>query len=177
MQITNDMLSSEISKATKKAFLELFKNGEKYYYCVLVTTGEAHSPFVSAWSQEALKREADKLDSREDAKFIKWSYADSPYMCFGEEYFKKVDELFNQLPVMDYFLDEKEWMKRYNFRLNAMELALKQVADEGIFALNQPREDVYLNVEVTPPDRTNTERAMRLNKAENIKVWLDEMSE
>ena len=175
--VTINMLASEIAKAAKEAFLKLFENEEKYYYCTLITTGEAHSPFVSAWSLEALERETSKLTNRDGVQFIKWSYADSPYMCFGTEYFSKVDILFNQLPVMDYLLDEKEWMKRYNFRLKAMELALKQVDSEGIFALNQPRRDVYINVEVMPPDQTNTERALRLNRVEDIAAWLEEAAE
>lgn len=174
--ITIDMLVSEIAKAAKKAFVELFKNGEKYYYCVLVTTGEAFSPFISAWSWEALDRETSKLPNDEETEFIKWSYADSPYMCFGEEHFKKVKELFNNLPSIDN-LKGKEWEEQFNFRLNAMELAMKQVDFEGIFSLNQLRKDVYINVEIMPPDKTNTERALRLNKAEDIIKWLEEMAE
>ena len=177
MQVTPDVLTMEIAKATKAAFVELFGNGEKYYYCVLITTGEALSPFISAWSWEALKRETEKLSTPDDFKFIKWSYADSPYMCFGEEHFKKVEMLFNQLPPMDYFLDENEWMSRYDFRLNAMELALRHIDTDGIFALNQPRKDVYINVEVMPPDEANTKRALRLNNADDIRAWLNEAAE
>lgn len=176
-KITIDMLASEIAEATRKAFTKLFENGEKYYFCVLVTTGEACSPFISAWSLEALDREINKLPDMDNYKDIKWSYADSPYICFGEEYFKKVDMLFNQLPAMDCFSDEHKWMEQYDFRLKAMELALKQVDSEGVFALNQPRKNVYINVEVMPPDKTNTERALRLNKAEHITEWLNEMAE
>ena len=96
-QITLDMLASEIAIAAKKAFIELFKNKERYYYCCLITNGEGFSPFVSAWSWEALKRESEKLANHENAELIKWSYADSPYMCYGEEHFQKVDTLFKNL--------------------------------------------------------------------------------
>ncbi|WP_231638603.1 DUF4303 domain-containing protein [Paenibacillus sp. JCM 10914] len=40
------------------SFRTLFENGERYYYCTLFTTGEGHAPSISAWSWEALEREA-----------------------------------------------------------------------------------------------------------------------
>ncbi|MDO5625955.1 MAG: DUF4303 domain-containing protein [Pseudomonadota bacterium] len=49
-----DALSAAIAKAAKEAFLDLFSNKEKYYYCTLVTTEEGFTPLVSAWSWEAL---------------------------------------------------------------------------------------------------------------------------
>jgi len=49
-------LGEAIFEATQKAFLKLFENGEHYYYCVLLTTGEALSPCIAAWSEEALER-------------------------------------------------------------------------------------------------------------------------
>jgi len=154
----------------------LFENKERYYYCTLITTGGGFSPFLSAWSWEALKRESKKLANHEDVDFIKWSYADSPYMCYGEEHFRKVDKLFANLPSV-YSLPDEEWKAQFDFRLIAMELAMKRVDLENIFELNQPRKDVYINVEIMPPDSTNTERALRLNKAEDIAKWLEEMAE
>jgi len=67
-----------IANATKNAFIDLFRNNEKFYYCALVTTEEALPPFISAWSREALKRTA-KNKSLEFADDVKWSYADSPF--------------------------------------------------------------------------------------------------
>jgi len=177
INITMDLLVAEIAQASKKAFLKLFENNEEYYYCALITTGEALSPFVSAWSLQALERKIGRMTNLDAIRYTKWSYADSPYMCFGEEYFTRVEMLFSQLPVMDYYLDEKEWIKRYDFRLKAMELALIQIDSDGIFALTQPRKNVYLNVEVQPPDQSNTERALRFNKAEDIRTWLNEAAE
>jgi hypothetical protein len=180
MSITFDKLVLEIAKASEKAFQKLFENGERYYYCALITTGEAFSPFISAWSWEALQRETDKLTNPEESKYIKWSYADSPYMCFGEEYFKNVDKLFDKLPHIDSFLGDnkpEKWEQQYDFRLKAMEQALKQVDSMGIFSKNQPRKDVYINVEVMPPDETNTKRALRLNQKEDITMWLEEAAE
>jgi hypothetical protein len=43
--------------------------------------------------------------------------------------------------------------------------------------LNQLRNNIYIHVEVMPPDESNTMRALRLNKRENILDWLHEASE
>ena len=48
-------LGDAIFEAAQKAFLKLFENGEHYYYCVLLTTGEALPPCIAAWSEEALE--------------------------------------------------------------------------------------------------------------------------
>ena len=55
------LLAEEIANAAEKSFLSLFENKETYYYCVLVTTGEALPPFISAWSFEALETFAKEI--------------------------------------------------------------------------------------------------------------------
>lgn len=168
------LLVDEIARATEKSFLNLFQNKEIYYYCALVTTGEAVAPVISAWSWEALENVAKKY-SKEDADLIKWSYADSPYWNFGCENFETVRKLFNER-LLDY-TDEIKWFKEIDFRIEAMVLALEKLDKKEIFSLNQPRSKVYVNVEVMPPDETNTIRALRLNKRENILDWLNEAAE
>lgn len=168
------LLVDEIARATEKSFLNLFQNKEIYYYCALVTTGEAVAPVISAWSWEALENVAKKY-SKEDADLIKWSYADSPYWNFGCENFETVRKLFNER-LLDY-TDEIKWFKEIDFRLEAMVLALEKLDKKEIFSLNQPRSKVYVNVEVMPPDETNTIRALRLNKRGNILDWLNEAAE
>jgi len=168
------LLVDEIARATEKSFLNLFQNKEIYYYCALVTTGEAVAPVISAWSWEALENVAKKY-SKEDADSIKWSYADSPYWNFGCENFETVRKLFNER-LLDY-TDEIKWFKEIDFRIEAMVLALEKLDKKEIFSLNQPRSKVYVNVEVMPPDETNTIRALRLNKRENILDWLNEAAE
>ena len=185
MEVTHAQLVHELAEAAKKAFLKLFENGERYYYCALTTPGEAFCPAPVAWSWEALEREAHKHphygEHEEAKKVLKWSYGESPYFCFGwDEYFTTIRELFDRLPHIGDFIRNgnlEEWEKQHDFRMKIMELALKQIDSEGIFALNQPRSEVYVNVEVMPPDYTNTERALRLNKAEDIAVWLEEAAE
>ena len=49
---------------------------------------------------------------------------------------------------------------------------MKKLDETGIFALNQPREQVYINVELMPPDDTDVERALSFNNPDNIKEWL-----
>ena len=57
-------------------------------------------------------------------------------------------------------------------RLAAMVYAMKKLDETGIFALNQVREQVYINVELMPPDDTDVERALSFNNPDNIKEWL-----
>ena len=167
-------LGDAIFEAAKKAFLKLFENGEHYYYCVLLTTGEALPPCIAAWSVEALERLVKEESIPEEViPYFKYSFADSPYYAFGyEEYFQPVKQLFEQRDSLMDYNNEAQWDKEYNLRLAAMVYAMKKLDEMGIFALNQPREQVYINVELMPPDDTDIERALYLNNSENIKEWL-----
>ena len=171
-----EKLSDLILEASKKAFLDLFSNGEQYYYCVLITSGEALSPYISACSVESLSRYSKK-HSEEDAKKIKWSYADSEYCSFGYELYFKSVELYFQERLGINELDDDAWEQEFNLRILAMERAMKHLDSEGIFNINQLRENVFINVEVMPPDSTNTERALILNESKNITEWLTEAAE
>ncbi len=169
MNSTDSELQTAIETATELAVSELVgSTSEIFYYCCLITTGEAHSPFISAWSREALKR-ATNTDMEES--LVKWSYADSPYCFYGEAYFEPVNELFLLRPSLD--SNENE----YQARLTVMENALKALDSKGLFGKGVERNAIYINVEVMPPDYTNTERAIRLNPPEAIKVWLQEAAE
>ncbi|WP_343615460.1 DUF4303 domain-containing protein [Flavobacterium sp.] len=166
------LLAEEIANAAEKSFLSLFENKENYYYCVLVTTGEALPPFISAWSFEALETFAKEI-SEEKANLSKWFYGDSPYFNFEEENFKTVRELFY---AREKKLDQ-DFFKEVDFRVEAMIVAMELLDKKGIFSLNQSRDKVYINVEVVPPDHSNTLRALRLNKKEDILDWLNEAAE
>lgn len=109
----------------------------------MITCGEALAPSISAWSLESLSRYS-KEHSEEDAEEIKWSYADSEYCCFGyEKYFKSVELSLQEHPSCD-DLDDDAWEKEFNFRIFAMERAMKQLDSEGIFSIKQPRENIYI---------------------------------
>lgn len=54
-----EKLVATIEEATSQAAIDLFNStNETFYFFVLSTTGEALAPFVSAWSYEALKKQA-----------------------------------------------------------------------------------------------------------------------
>lgn len=112
------------------------------------------------------------------AELIKWSYADSPYCSFGDEHFDHVKQKFIERPFLA-DLEDDERNRELDSRLKAMELAMKKLDDEGVFALNQPRESVCVLVEIMPPDEINTEIALRLNRAETpaMQAWLEEAAE
>lgn len=179
-----ERLAIEIADAARTSFRALFENGECYYYCTLYTTGEGHAPSISAWSWEALEVEANRQGVESDtpgstiAELIKWSYADSPYCCFGDENFDNVKQRFTDRSFIA-VLEDDEGNREFDLRLKAMELAMKILDDEGVFALNQLRESVCVLVEVMPPDEINTEIALRLNRAESpaMQVWLEEAAE
>ncbi|WP_235193857.1 MULTISPECIES: DUF4303 domain-containing protein [Paenibacillus] len=179
-----ETLAIEIAAAARTSFCTLFENGERYYYCTLYTTGEGHAPSISAWSWEALALESARQAEESDtpvstiADLIKWSYADSPYCCFGDDHFDDVKQRYNERPFIAE-LENDDWNRELDLRLNAMELAMKMLDDEGVFALNQPRESVCVLVEVMPPDKINTEIALRLNRAEStaMQAWLAEAAE
>ena len=90
----DEMLVELIQNATQKALDKLFEeHKEKFYYCSLITTGEGLCPIISAWSYEALERVANEEEDVEEAKFyLKWSYDETPYFAYGEEYFEDVNK-------------------------------------------------------------------------------------
>jgi hypothetical protein len=166
---SKEQLEDAIYSATKEVFSALLnEHPEHYYYCTLITTGEAHSPIFSAWSLEAF----EKVDPA-----LKWSYADSPYCCYKEEVFNNVNSLFALRPQLTSEISEIDWLEEYSIRLDAMESAMKRLDKEGLFCNGMERNKIVINVEVMPPDHTNTERAKRLNPVSALSEWLDEAAE
>ncbi|WP_416638899.1 DUF4303 domain-containing protein [Pseudomonas sp. OHS18] len=49
--------------------------------------------------------------------------------------------------------------------------------EHGVFGSGQARERLAINLEVMPPDRTNTERALRLSPPPALTQWLAEPAE
>jgi hypothetical protein len=167
-----------IANATREAVSTLFRDHpEHFYYCVLVTTGEALAPVLSAWSEEALdavsNRDRDPLSTRQA---LKWSYADSPYCGFGEEHYADVRLMFSRRLALS--PDDLDWWKReWQFRVDAMVAAMTALDREGLFGRGAERDRMPINVEVAPPDAGNTERAVRLNPPSALREWLAEASE
>ena len=171
-------LAKAIEDAARKAILQLFElHPGHYYYCSLITTGEAHPPNLAAWSVEALQEMVQNAkDADEALRDFKWSYADSPYFCFGDEYFEPVRLLFKSRPAMDENNDQ-QWGEEYSVRLRAMEEAMATLDQEGIFGRGETRDSIVINVEVGSGDYTNTERARRLNPPKALVSWLAEAAE
>jgi hypothetical protein len=166
----NDLsLSREIEKALMATFIDLSKNGEHFYYCTLITSGDGGSPGFSAWSKEALN-----TINIEDREIVKWSYADSPYFCYKyDEYWKTVEDIWYKRQDVD-LLSDDDFFKEINIRLEIIVLALKNLDEKGIFELNQRRDDIVINVEIMPPDGTNISRALRLNNKKILEEYIFE---
>lgn len=176
---TKSELASAIAEAAENAFSNLFQSHPgKFYYCSLVTTGEAHAPVVTAWSEEALRNEVSSEPDAESAMAaLRWSPADSPFYAFGEAHFENVRDFFAQRPPLTWALSEAQWDAEYDFRLEAMEEAMRILDARGLFGKGKDRQAVVVLVEVMPPDHTNTQRALRLNPREAINDWLVEAAE
>ena len=168
-------LTNELYHAIKMILMDLFRNQEHYYYITLITDGGVHTPCISAWSYEAFYNNGINPEKQES---IKWSYADSPYCCWKQEKFEKVEKLLlSRKNIWD--LNSEEFETEYNLRLEAMEMAMKRLDQEGIFGINQKRCDVVVLAEVMPPDSTNTARAYRMNPTDSeiFSKWLEEAAE
>lgn len=172
-----------IEKAVNRAAIDLFNSTkETFYFFVLSTTGEALAPFVSAWSYETLQQQSIIQNwNTDDIADFKWSSTESPYFEFGSQYFDQVKQAFSARPDIDPLKPEAEYEveyeKEFNFRINAMMEALHRCDKKGIFSLNQDRSEIMINVEILPPDYTNTIRAKKLNPLDAIQTWLKEAAE
>ena len=67
--------------------------------------------------------------------------------------------------------------KWYHSLLDTMERVMSELDRQGVFGSGQRRDDMLINAEVMPPDYSNTQRALRLNKEENIRGWLETVAE
>lgn len=163
-----------IEDAARKAIKLLFsQRKENFYYCSLITDGEGHCPLISAWSEEALQQMLQK-EHKISKEELKWSYADSPYYAFGEEFFENVREVYNSRSFNVY---SDSFQEEFELRINSMEKAMENLDKEGLFGKGNERLQIVINAEVMPPDYGNTERALRLNPKEALKEWLEEIAE
>ena len=78
---TEHELVDAIADAVRRAVAEMFQEypDDTFYYCSLVTTGEGHTPCLTAWSKEKLTEMVQSEEGHGDLTAeLKWSYADSP---------------------------------------------------------------------------------------------------
>lgn len=157
-------------EATRKGFQSLFKEyNEKFYYCTLILS-EGATPFISAFSEEALKEAVKKNDDKYSAEELKWSYADSPYCGYGfEEYFQALDKVFYER--IDNISSDEEYEKEIDYWLSLMEKVMKTLDNEKLFSEGKYRRDMIINAEIMPPSETNAKRASRLNTKAAYQKW------
>lgn len=160
-------------EAVRNGFQALFQeHNEKFYYCTLILS-EGATPFISAFSEEALKEAVKKNDDKYSAEELKWSYADSPYCGYGfEEYFQSLDKVFSER-INNISLDE-DYVKEIEYWLSLMEKVMKTLDKEKIFGEGKERRNMIINAEIMPPDETNAERASCLNTKTAYKKWYQE---
>ncbi|WP_369941749.1 DUF4303 domain-containing protein [Xanthomonas medicagonis] len=166
--------SAAIAQAARQAVEALFReHAQDVSYTALIATGEARAPFLSAWSWQALSAETQRqgLDSDEA---LKGFYADSPYALFGEGCFAEVHRYFAQRPAVDHTLRDAAWAAEFDLRPTAMEDAVRQLDAQGPGAERDRR---VVTVEGVPPDRGNTERALRLTPPAALVHWLAKAAE
>lgn len=162
--------------------MDLFEKhpDEHFYYCTLVLIEAQGCPAVSAMSDEALERVVKKYqeeyqsDTPEEVlrSELKWSYADSPYCVYGEQYFAEVQKVTEQRDM-----DETEDLEEYEFRMDSMEKVMADLDKEGLFGSGERRKRIVVAAEVMPPEYENTERVLRLNEKENLTEWIEEAAE
>ncbi len=161
--------------AVEKSFKKLFAvYNENFYYCSLIMAEDA-VPYISAWSEEALKhfliqkyKTEDKINENE--LMYRWSYADSPYCAYGfEEYFEDVKKLFKRrfggIVADDGY---KEEITRW---IDSMEKAMQILDEKGTFGKGQYRYNMLINAEIMPPENSNYKRALRLNSLETVNKY------
>ncbi|MET9278938.1 DUF4303 domain-containing protein [Streptomyces anthocyanicus] len=95
-----------------------------------------YGPALSAWSAEALAAESERqgcapLD-------LKWSYADSPFCCYGEAHLEPVRPLFEARGDL-FDLPDDAADAEFELRPRAMETAVARLDAEGVFGTGADR--------------------------------------
>ncbi|RSN66287.1 hypothetical protein DMH12_01295 [Streptomyces sp. WAC 04229] len=172
MPPTEAELADAVHRAARAALLDLFREhpGDRFYYFTLVTSGEAYGPALSAWSVEALAAEAARQGCA--PTHLKWSYADSPFCCYGERHLEPVRPLFEARGEL-FDLPDDEADAEFDLRLRAMETAVARLDAEGLFGTGSDRHSVVVTVEV-PSEAGNDERVLRLNPPQALTEWRGE---
>ena len=73
--------------------------------------------------------------------------------------------------------DEEDWHIWEDALIVTMEMVMSTLDEQGIFGLGAKRKSMLVNAEIMPPDYSNTQRALRLNNREDIRIWLKEAAQ
>ncbi|MFE2873260.1 DUF4303 domain-containing protein [Embleya sp. NPDC059259] len=155
-------LTEAVYRAAGAAVSDLFREYPEhdFYYCALVTPGEAFGPSLSAWSTQALAAAAG--GSPAEADLLRWSYADSPFCTYGERHLAPIRGLFDARPQV-YELPDDEAEAEFELRLGAMVAAMARLDAEGLFGDGGRRLSIVAVVEVPGDEAENAARALALN--------------
>ncbi len=172
----DNIITKELENAAERSFRSLFENtGEKFYYCSLIMSEEC-TPFISAWSEEALERLMLQMQIKENDyetknEIYRWSYADSPYCAYGfDDYFQNVDKLFQKR--LSTSLSDDEYIMELEIWINSMEEAMRILDYKGLFGNGKARKSVLINAEIMPSDDSTIDRTRRLNPKIIFDQWL-----
>ncbi len=168
-----DILAEGVSRAVGSLFQEF--HDHEFYYCSLITTGDAAPPGLAAWSRQALAEAMAKELDVQLRQWLKWSYADSPFYPYGEVYLPPARDLLLSWPRPP--AGTADAVSECNAKLLAMEEAMSRVERSGVFGAGDRRSRIVVGVEVMPPDFSNVERMRRLNPVEALTDWLAEAAE
>ncbi len=174
-----------LEAATRKVFQKLKeKHNEKFYYFSLIVSEATTCPYPVAWSEEALERavledieeDAEDEDINQVRENLKWSFGDSPYYAYCQEFFKPVEDVIYKKRghLMDTSVDLEEFEKEFQLRLNSMERVMANLDKEGLFGVGEERLGVFINAEIMPPENINKEFAVGLNPPQPLQAWLDD---
>lgn len=173
----NEQLVCLLENAAESTFKALLEKKENFYYFAFLID-ETVSPYISAWSYEALENLISelKLDDETEKLMYKWGICESMYLGYEHDmHFKAVDEFLQKNDI--WLLSDDDFDSEFDVRLNSMEEALKRLDKNGLFGIGDERKKIVITAEVVPPDYTNTARVQRLNPDSIIQEWLEFCSE
>ncbi|MGW1997411.1 DUF4303 domain-containing protein [Embleya sp. NPDC001921] len=172
MTPTEADLSEAVYRAARAAISDLFREYPEhdFYYCALVTPGEAFGPSLSAWSTQALAAAAG--DSAAKAEELRWSYADSPFCSYGERHLAPIRSVFDARPQV-FELPDDDGDAEFDLRLRAMVTAMARLDAEGLFGDGERRLSIVATVEVPGDEADNVARARTLNPSAALAAYMD----
>lgn len=169
----NEQLVCLLENAAESTFKALLEKNESFYYFAFLID-EAVSPYISAWSYEALENLISELELSDETDKLeyKWGICESPYMAFEHDvHFKEVDEFLQENDIWS--LSDDDFDAEFDVRLNSMEEALKRLDKKGLFGTGDDRKKIVISAEVVPPEYINTVIVQRLNPDDIIQEWLE----
>lgn len=173
-------IERKLTSAIEKTIIALRNDypNDNFYYFTLSTGGEALTPGHSIWSEELLEKEAKKQAEENNDDYmsikeeLKFSPVESPLFYHYERYFKKVEDLFSKRPNI-HELNDENFDKEFNLRIDTMVKSLKNADKKGAFGINEERKRWFINVQILPPDSSNLIRAKIFNSEKKVQEWLD----